>query len=1755
MAQGKLAGLKSAESLPSSVVVNQDVINDVTRVLALIPDAAAISEVLTDYLIAHGEHSDDDVKTASFDVGKRLFSKLSPRNSETEAALRLALTQARLAVASNDGSDAHDEGSQSPNCSTLNDDSTLSLSVHPCGSIRRAVATGFAVRLLVGLKPTKLSDAALSRLQPQVVLANVFYVGDNAHYTVDEAVKAASKRLHVSVMNLPDSEFFDIAEGVVLYNPSHYWSLMTTCDISLRHDEEHPSAEGGTDADGKPVRLMALWRSRWFVALELVRRLLYARDYGAFFVGSPFLLLAGRFSMEVPEFPPLKSDDRQGTIFEAILNRVDRVTVQKFGAFLQRAVSKGSIEYAVRQAKVAGVIRAIGEAIGSIRTPIKTVDLCLQALTIIAQNVRCHRPQSLYFHELFPSGFAGDLMEHGFVTASGRSDDSLGVSIPSLVTKNFLHRRDAWAVLSHLHPSFVHINERLVQEACRRALPQHFLPQENFNTKQHNSQADETSPTHYRSSDDLFMIASAMVILSHATTNVNARRNQLVNLRPCVAQLIEGTLETLRSGHTKIPGWVAQQTRLALASIRIVKAVVEDWIVESKENISADTKPTIVSPFYATLLTDLCRIIATAPIVSSLNATALQIVDMLIKESLSSSAVASALSLDDVGELSDAGTANPITIIVATLQQRFLDVGFDGDSDTASFTELIIKEDIVKKVLSILLTICLKKNNVGNAGSVAISLGVHQCPDWGLELVEVINSGGIPSPSSYPEEGDRGIAAPTTATTKQRSDANTEETTAPSFSFVTSVAWQRLAVSSSAVYTELFDNCDVTSVASAAGALGQLLKLLPTLCTSFEHLFPRATSWLGKPIYELLETEERRLEAELGEEGKGLISTSRNTILCSFLELIKTFVSSVAIASDDETVPAICALVQLFRQEVPYLNHLLQALLTAVGNGSKRSAYYPHRTLLRSVADASKTSGKLSTRLFSILDDKEFKKHKSGKESSSKDDGEAADEIRAAASAVPTGYSVIARCTTVALKKPISAKDDIARRAVRSSLSKGKDAQRRDEAGRKRRVAAEQAEERQSTTSYSRSGPLSHNEQQPQYRQSSTRGAAEATTRYVEENNNGPASTLKDTKGNTKKMVSMRGDDGGINLDLLTLRIAQKQKPAEAPQEQAPRPAKPTSWANVAKSAKTAEEREEEANRAAAAEEERLQQAATERAARRKALQDEERRQQQESDRRFRLEEEVKRNRGAIDAVEDYNARPPPSTVDVHALLNMVLTAPGSVIRKAPAADPLRQAPSSVISRLSEVDDEEVGLGTVPTLGANAAIASLAQLRLGSEGSTVVHRAAYTSTVSAQVSQQHTSSPQSHLSALLQPPNYAYQQPQQHQQQPQQSQLPAPTQHLNKDASVPSYFTTSTTAPTTREADGSIWTAEASLGGGYPTGQQHGAPSVMRSAPPTQQQHQQHVFTAPNYHHQQPQQRGQVEEWGVQSPPASAGEVRRSPTPQGNPWAHLPPPQHPQHQSQLPLPSPTSQGFSMGMGHHHHHHQYPHAGTNAPPSFTQQPQHHQAHHAPSASLFQAPPPASAYTTGVSTHSHHMHGPPAQPPQHHQQHQQHHHYQQQQHQQQRVWLPGMNPQGGPQGTPPIRDVRVGAASVGMPSVSPFGGAGTPVHHQQSTPSVSVGFQHHTQQQRAPMPTSVTVGGRQTAAPWPGMAQPLTSGFQSQVPSVTVGARGPPTAAVAQQQPHHQSPQIHGVRVGHSGGHGGSEATNPYATATTTSGFGF
>ncbi|CUG91102.1 Hypothetical protein, putative [Bodo saltans] len=1764
MVQGRLVGLKSAEALPSSVVVSQDGVNDVNRVLALIPDAAAVSQVLTDYLIAHGENSEDDAKTMTFDLGKHLFAKLNPRNVETEAALRQAFSQAHLAIASNDDGDGHDDGmSVSPKFSNQ-DDSSLSLLVHPCGSIRRAVATGFAVRLLVGLKPTKSSDVALSRLQPQALLANTFYVGNNGHYSVDEAVKAASKRLHVSVTNLPDSEFFDIAEGVVLYNPSHYWSLMTTCDIPLRQDDESTPTDGGTDAEGKPVRLMALWRSRWFVALELVRRLLYARDYGAFFVGSPFLLLSGRFSMEVPEFPLLKLEDRQGNIFEAILNRVDRVTVQKFGAFLQRAVAKGSIEYAVRQAKVAGVIRAIGEAIGSIRTPIKTVDLCLQTLTIIAQNVRCHRPQSLFFHELFPSGFAGDLMEHGFVTASGRSDDSLGLPIPSLITKNFLHRRDAWAVLSHLHPTFVHINERLVQEACRRALPQHFLSQENANPKQHNSQADESSPTHYRSSDDLFMIASAMVILSHATTNVNARRNQLSNLRPCIAQLIAGILETLRSGHTKIPGWVSQQTRLALSSIRIVKAVLEDWIAESKEttglDAASDTKPKVTSPIYPTLLADICRVIDAAPLLSSLTSTALQVVELLIQESLSNDLLSLALSSGKV----DTDTAgNPFAPIVATIQRRFLDVGFDDDCNdhTTTLTDVTIKDDIVKSVLSILLTICLKLNNIGDAGSVAISLGVHQCHDWGLELVAAINNGGVPTPSSLLEvTGDRATnnnSAAAPAPTKQRSETDDHATSAaaPTTSFVASQSWKQLAASSHAVYVELFDRCDVTSIAAAASALGQLLKLQPELSISFEHLFSRSTLWLGKPIYELLEGEERRLEAELGEEGKGLINTSRNAILCGFLELVKTFVSSPTVASDDATVPALCALVLHFRQDVPYLNHLLQALLNAVSNGAKKSAYHPHRTLLRSVADASKTSGKLSTKLFAILDDKEKKQKSSGKETTQNE--------ASATNPSLAGFAIIARSVS-ASKKPIIAKEDSARKIIRSSLSKAKDAQRSDEAGRKKRAAAEQAEERQNNNAnYSRGAP--YNDQQQQQQRQSTR-ASEAAPRAEEI----AAVNGRDAKGNTKKMVSMRGDDGGINLDLLTLRIAQKQKTTtDTPQE---RPAKPTSWANVAKSAKTIEEREDEANRAAAAEEERLQKAAAERAVRRKAAQEEEKRNQQDSDRRYRLEEEVKRNRGAIDVVDDFSSRPSPSTVDVHALLNMVLTAPGSVIRKAPAAEPQRQQ-ASVIPRLTTVDDEEVGLGTVPSLSANAAIASLAQLRLGTEGSTVVHRAAYTSATVQQAPphQQQTPPQQSPLNALLQAPNYAaHQQPPHHyQQQAQQlqSQLPPPPpQSLSKDSSMPSYFTTATNPTTTnREVDGSIWHAEASLGAGYSTGQHHhaGVPSLQqqRVAPPSQQQQQQHIFPTPHHHHHhhhipQQQQRGQFEEWGVQSaapPTTAAGGARRSPPAQGNPWAHIPPPQ--QQQSQLPFPQSSNSGFPLGGGGQHHHHHHYSNSVAPPPSFTQQQQHQ---HSPSTSLFHAPPSSSSYTTSVM----------APPPSHLQQQQQRQPHQvpppHPQQQQQRVWLPGMNPQGGQSIAPPVRDIRVGGAPPNgiPPGVSPYGGGagpnGAPLHHmpphQPPQPSVSVGFQNLSQQRPA-LPTTVTVGGRQAGAPWPPMSQPAP-GFPQQVPSITIGGRAPPTAATLQQLPLSQPPQVQGVRVGHSQNGGDSApAPNPYASATTTGNFGF
>lgn len=1747
MVQAKLAGLKSAQSLPTSVTISQDAQNDVNRILALVPDAALVSEALTKYLIAHGENAEDDSKTVSFDIGKYLHANLSPRNSETEAALRLAIQQARLAVVSADDAEAaqqHEEASLLPKISS--DDSTLSLFVHPCGSIRRAVATGFAVRLLVALKPSVADAVALSRLQPQVPLGNTFYVGDNAHYTVDEAVKAASKRLHVSVTNLPDSEFFDIAEGVVLYNPSHYWSLLTTCEVPLRLDEDVPPADG-TDADGKPVRLMALWRSRWFVALELVRRLLYARDYGAFFANSPFLVLSGRFSMEVPEFPLLKPDDRQGNVFESILNRVDRVTVQKFGAFLQRAVAKGSIEYAVRQAKVAGVIRAIGEAIGSIRTPIKTVDLCLQALTIIAQNVRCHRPQSLCFHELFPSGFAGDLMEHGFITASGRSDDSLGVSIPSLVTKNFLHRRDAWAVLSHLHPTFVHINERLVLEACRRALPQYFQPQDNANAKQHNAgQTDESSPTHYRSSDDLFMIASAMVILSHATTNANARRSQLTNLRPCVGQLIAGTLETLRCGHTKIPGWVAQQTRLALASIRIAKAVVEDWIAETKEHaaptnnntstsdeaLSSKPEVAIVSPIYKSLIADLCRLISGAPLVSSLMATTLQLVDVLVQESFTNAAVRSALASQSDG--SDASPAaapqSSFALIVDALRQRFVDAGFDADNESATYIELTIKDSVVKRVLAILLAVCLKTGNQGNAGSVAVTLGVHHSADWGLELVEMINSGGVSSPSSLLDEldiqapGRRSAPLPTTTLPAPAAPANHD--------VVQSSEWKQLATASHAVFIELFNRCDVTSVASAANALSHLLKVEPSLHASFEDVFPVAISWLRKPIYELLEEEERRLESELGEEGKGLINTSKNTILCAFLEIVKVLVACQRVAVHDETVPGLCTLVQQFRQDVPYLNHVLQALLTAVTSGGRRSAFHPHRALLRSIADASKTSGKLSTKLFTILDDKDFKKQKQAKELAAKEgDAEATPQTdsaeRASVSpAVSLGIAVLARKS--------GAKDN-SRAPVRSLQSRAKDAQRRDEAGRKQRAAAEQAEERQSNN-YNRSSPSFADPQQQRLSSHARQGDDQLSS-----------NTAKETqKPSTKKMVSMKGDDGGINLDLLTLRIAQRQKSTE-PSNEPQRATRPTTWANVAKSAKTAEEREEEALREEAAELERVQNVAAERAARRKVAYEEEKRAQQDNERRYRLEEEVKRNRGAVDVVDDYNTRSSPAAVDVHALLNMVLTAPGSVIRKAPVEHGRHAAPA--ISRLAAVDDDEVGLGTVPTLGANAAIASLAQLRLGSEGSTVVHRAAYTSASAPilpppqqQQSQQHQP-PSSNLTALLQPPGYH--QPQA-QPQPQQQQHQYPQQHQQSQQqqvqptereSMPSYFTTSTMGPS-REAGNSIWNAEAPpITGSYTSGPHHAA-SRQQTAP-----HQQALNPFPPAANQH---RGE-EEWGVQSALPPGTSTRRSPPPQGNPWAHVPQHQPPHHQhhhhqhhhphvqhatgSQLPFPGSYPQS---GNGYS----QYtnpatPPAGGSAPPVFPH-PLHNQP---PQTSLFSAPPTAPHGAQLPAPSLSHM---------------------QQQHPQQRVWLPGMNNNSNP-----IRDVRVGGAAVAPPP-GPYG-AGNPMPpaaapFQQQPPSISIGFPPPSQQ-RPPLQTTVTIGGRQTS--WP-LAQPPVPTFQQQqVPSITVGGRAPSQQpALPLPQPGASAvppPLSNNVRVGHYNGSNSapssSAAQNPYATASTPGGFGY
>lgn len=1300
----------------------------VEHVLSTVGDASALRAGLTDYLLLHGQNDTPNV----FDI------KSYVADAADAKAVRQALVKAKLSFVSHDNAEAaatqHAHGDDvltAPGEDALD---SLALSVHPAGTIARAVATGYALKLLLALRLKEL-PGAVKQLDPLTSLENEFYIKDQPYYSVDEAVKAASKRLSMSVANLPDEVFFEIAEGMCLYNKAQYWALMSTGELQLSplgHQSagESPAAENDGKAPKGAARLAALWRHRWYDQLEGVRRVFFQRDFGAFLADSPYLVLAGRFAMQVPEFPALKPEDRQGNIFEDILYRVDRFTVQRFAAFLQRAEHSGRCEYAVRQAKSAGVLRAIGDAIGNIKTPIKTVDLCFQALTIVAQHAPCNRSQALHFTELYSTGFAGDLLEHGFVTGSGRGDgDGAGITIPSLITKSFLHRRDAWAVLSQLHPTFVQINERLVQEASRRALPKHFAA---ASAAQASSTEAGCSPTHYKSSDDLFMVASASVILSNAVTNHNAKRNQILTLRPCVDMIISNITESLTCAHCKIPGWDAQQRRYALASIRMLCAVVRDFVetdlaagaaapeVETKERtlevldpVEPDSAspvdvPEVVpavplqrvsSPFIApeNFALGISTILRSAPLVSCLMSGVLQLIEICStsKESLRR------LIGDDV------------RLIVDAIRCRFIDEGFD-ERVVLSSNALLIKEDVIRRVITILSDLCIRHEH-SEAGSILVSLGVHHCADWGIAVTQCTNT--IVSENNDPEQVRGPFAA-------------------------------RLAATMSVVYKELFEHADVTAIAPVTELLLNLLRAVPTTVHTLDAILPRCIDWLKKDVVALLESEDAddtHEEEEAALEKGRRLHTSRNQILCGLLEVAKTLTAELL--PEERTTAMLVELVEMYLSEVPYLTQVLQCLCNVVSlNGIKKSALSKEqKAIIRSAAETSKANNKLVNKIFTVLEDKDsagkpstsapthnaddkrkdqresgetdrmeylsnseniFQRLVATPSSSSKAAPKTSSEPSASLSVsnvakhgaqVPKGFTLVQHKASKSSQPSALGKNT----AVRSAAGKAKDAKKIDEERQPRQ------DRRQQQTS---AGSENSSKQQFVPRSKHEDPAAIAPDRNSSEQKR-PPSTL----------VSVKGDAGGINLDLLSAKIATSlaRKTTSTAAEQSSQ-SKPSSWASMAKCAKTPEERQAEREAEEREQEAALMKAAAEKAEMRHKMQQEAERKAQETQTRLRqLEADIRRNKGSVDATpQDASTQRsrPPASVDVHALLNKIL----------PKNAHVRREEVRPVSRLPTIDDdvyadESMASYSVPK-GSTVAL-SLAQLRIGEDSAPVIRTA------------------------------------------------------------------------------------------------------------------------------------------------------------------------------------------------------------------------------------------------------------------------------------------------------------------------------------------------------------------------------------------------------------------------------------------------
>ena len=1174
---------------------------------------AVVRNLMVEYLLAHGS----DEPQATFDLLPGLFGPLgTPSSDDIQRALQL-LESLRLA------SVVPGNAAESPAAAVASTEATpasspLALRVFESGTNSRAVATGYALKLLAALDEEDPTEQRLVELlETSIEPATAFFVREKSYANVPSALSALAKTPAAEVEK--DEILFEVAEGLVLYNKAQYWALLSS---------------GLSKLDGKSERA-------WWDQLTLLRRLLLERDFGAFFVDACFLPLASRFLLVVPEAPEnsrVDSPDETATILSDLLERVDRANVLRFLSLLQfyEDNPKKRLEV-IRLAKRQNVLRAITDAMHNERTPIKVVDYCLQVLTTIAQSVASTRRQEPHFFELFGENGAGDLLD----SAGQRGEENL--SVASIITRYYLHRRDAWVVLSYVHPSFIHINERLVQESIRRAVVTHDPPS-----------VDHTG--NYKAHEDLLMVASSMVILSHAITNPNAKAQQLIALRPVLSKLLHTAVEAVKAQHSKIPGWNHQQRRLVTAAMRVAVSVAHHAATEAKTSSNVEIPRAVI--------TDCVTLLETAEPTST-------------SISLAAEILRGCCLLKQNGE--HIMSQNDVDVFLNTVQRRFVDSSSSDIDEAQAHYQQCNRDALVEHVASTLADLCVHRDSLV-AGSILMSLGLQQYEEWAVpavrslrQLVETV------------DEVDYDKVQP-------------------------------LAASLAPVCVQALQHADVTAVKTILAAMSSVLQKYPAFAAElFQCGGDQAVlHWLKEPLLEqieeegLIDLEEDEIETELSDEERSRRAmTTRNGILRGLFETLKALSAHIKRAQDDDIPKFLTALTQLtplYLEEVPNITNVVQCLNIVVEQGIDKAVFeksaVPMKQLLRQLSETSKANNKICAKLCTTLlghpltgpveadkkkksaatttsgggaeavvvsagetsDRMEYLRHSDNKfqllvaapSQEAKRTGAMPDKIvpekvgsTKKAPPPPKGFVLIkvarhqpkapAAQPVVAEAVTDAAPPAARNKKIRDAASRQKDALRRDNAKRTTTTVTDEA-----VTAPATGGKV------VLYHPFAS-GAAESS----------PAAAANKPKASKNApAVKLSGD--GINVDMINVvlddkrRKKEQQQPATGGGSQAvsskrSQPAATPSWASMAKNAKSREEREADEVLQARLEEERLQKLAAERQAQRQreqeARQEEERRKVQERKQREeqqRLEQEAaakkKGNRAmplAIGGIED----------------------------------------------------------------------------------------------------------------------------------------------------------------------------------------------------------------------------------------------------------------------------------------------------------------------------------------------------------------------------------------------------------------------------------------------------------------------------------------------------------------------------------------